>query len=268
MSLDQFAEIFGRKVRIIDLSQPLEDSSGEPNPVNIKRISHEECAEMWEHLFDIPPSALPTGSGFAGEIIEASSHAGTHIDAPWHYSKNNLNNSPSRKIDELPLNMFIGKGVVIDVSDLPSTHFVVPEDIESRLNRIGHTLNRGEIVMFRTGADRYWGTEDYFSSGCGLGEDSVNYLVENGVRVIGTDAWSLDRPYPVITEEWQQKKESNVLWPAHFAGRKAEYSQIEKLTNLQKLPAVGSTIICLPVKIKEGSGAWSRVIGLVPVDKD
>ena len=41
---------------------------------------------MWEFMFGIPPTALPAGLGFAGEIVEASAHASTNLDAPWHYA--------------------------------------------------------------------------------------------------------------------------------------------------------------------------------------
>lgn len=37
-------------------------------------------------MFSIPSTALPDGLGFAGEIIKASTHASTHLDAPWHYA--------------------------------------------------------------------------------------------------------------------------------------------------------------------------------------
>lgn len=259
-------EILGQKVKMIDLSHTLENTPGEPNPVNIKTITHDECAQMWEKLFGIPPEALPTGSGFAGEIIEASSHAGTHIDAPWHYSETTEEGkSRSGKIDDLPVGMFIGNAVVLDVSDLPTGHLITQEDIEDRLKTLGYDLTGDEIVLLHTGADRYWGTEEFFGYGCGLGEEAVTYLTGKGIKVIGTDAWSLDRPYPVITDEWQELGDESLLWPAHFAGRKTSYCQIEKLTNLDKLPPLGCTVICLPVKLKGGSGAWSRVIGLVPV---
>jgi len=91
----------------------------------------------------------------------------------------------------------------------------------------------------------------------------VRYLTDRGVRVIGTDAWSLDRPYPLIADEWAAHQDPSRLWPAHFAGRARKYLQIEKLTNLAELPPIGATVICFPIKVAHGSGAWSRVVGLV-----
>jgi kynurenine formamidase len=261
---DETIELLGRRVRLVDLSRPLGLTSSEPTPPRVNRISHQECAEMWEFIFGIPPQALPLGLGFAGEIIETSTHAGTHLDAPWHYAPTSEGES-AWTIDEIPLQWFMGQAVVLDVSDLPTGYLVTDKDIEKRLKSLDHVILPGDIVLFRTGADVAWGSEEFFSYGCGLGQEAVLYLVDKGVRVIGTDAWSLDRPYPVIGNEWETFHDPTRLWPAHFAGIKRRYSQIEKLTNLEALPPIGSTILCFPIKVERGSGAWSRVVGIIPV---
>ena len=263
MNNGETVELLGQRVQLVDLSRPLEPTTSEPTPPRVQHVSHAECAEMWEFMLGIPPTALPSGLGFAGEIVEASTHASTHLDAPWHYAPTSEGET-AWTIDEIPLHWFVSKAVVLDVSDLPTGYLVTQQEIEDRLKNLNHTITPGEIVLFRTGADAVWGTEEFFSYGCGLGEEAVLYLTDRGVRVIGTDAWSLDRPYLVIGDEWATFQDPKRLWPAHFAGIKRRYSQIEKLTNLDKLPSVGSTVLCFPIKVKRGSGAWSRVVGLVP----
>ena len=89
-------------------------------------------------------------------------------------------------------------------------------------------------------------------------------LCAHGVRAIGTDAWSLDRPYPRIGAEWRERGEPAALWPAHFAGREQPYIQFEKLAQLATLPPTGASIIAFPVKVAHGSGAWTRAVALVP----
>ncbi|MBC7633294.1 MAG: cyclase family protein, partial [Flavobacterium sp.] len=89
-------------------------------------------------------------------------------------------------------------------------------------------------------------------------------LLARGVRTIGTDAWSLDRPYPLIGAEWQQRRDPAALWPAHFAGIEQPYLQTEKLANLTAVPATGATILAFPIKVEGGSGAWTRAVALVP----
>jgi kynurenine formamidase len=186
------------------------------------------------------------------------------VDAPWHYAPVS-EGGEARTIDELPLSRFVGPAVVLDVSDMPTGHLLSAEEVGGRLQKIGHVLSPGDIVLFRTGADEHWGTEKFFEHGCGLGREAVLYLVEKGVRLMGTDAWSLDRPYPLIGAEWKERRDPSLLWPAHFAGIEREYCHIEKLANLRELPEVGATLLCFPIKVERGSGAWVRAVGLVPL---
>ena len=215
-------DFLGRRVRVVDLSHTGGPTPAEPNPPRLRYTSHEDGAELWEHLFGIPPGALPSGLGFAGETAELSTHAGTHLDAPWHYAPVS-GGEPARRIDQTPLSRCIGTAVVLDVSDLPTAHPVTPAEIEERLSKLGHEVSPGEMVLFRTGAEEFWDTEEYFSSGCGLTREAVLYLTDRGVEVMGTDAWSLDRPYPVIGAEWREKRDASLVWPAHYAGIEREY---------------------------------------------
>jgi kynurenine formamidase len=255
-------EILGQRVRLIDLSHPLEPTASEPNPPQFQRISHQDCAAMWQALFDIPASALPNGLGFAGEIVQASTHASTHVDAPWHYAPTTAG-EPAATIDQIPLDWFVGRAIVLDVTRFPTGYLITADDIAQCLQSLHHMIAGESIVLFRTGAEVHWGKEEFFAFGCGLGAEAIRYLTDHGVRVIGTDAWSLDRPYPLIAEEWTVHQEPSRLWPAHFAGQIRDYLQIEKLANLAALPPIGATVMCFPIKVAHGSGAWSRVVGLV-----
>lgn len=260
---DDVCELLGRRVRLVDLSRPLAPTPSEPTPMGVTRISHEDCAATWEALYGIPPAALPLGGGFAGEFLTLSTHDATHADAPWHYAPL-AEGRPAWTIDEVPLGWFVGPAVVLDVSDLGTGRLVFPADIDARLARLGRAIAPGDVVLFRTGADAAWGTPEFFAAGCGLGREAVLHLVGQGVRLLGTDAWSLDRPYPLIAEEWRAARDPARLWPAHFAGIERRYCHLEKLANLEELPAVGATLLALPIKVAGGSGAWVRAVGLVP----
>jgi kynurenine formamidase len=81
---------------------------------------------------------------------------------------------------------------------------------------------------------------------------------------VGIDAWSWDRPLPLLREEFSEKKDATILWAAHFVGIKKEYLHIEKMANLNKLPSHGFTLICFPVKIKSASAGWVRPVAIIP----
>ena len=56
---------------------------------------------------------------------------------------------------------------------------------------------------------------------------------------------------------------SQMLAEGHKAGREREYYQMEKLTNLDKLPPYGFTVSCFPIKILHASAAWVRPVAIV-----
>ena len=60
----------------------------------------------------------------------------------------------------------------------------------------------------------------------------------------------------------------SLIWEGHRAGREIEYSQIEKLHNLESLPAKGFEISCFPVKVHRGSAGWTRAVALLPDEDD
>ncbi len=92
-------------------------------------------------------------------------------------------------------------------------------------------------MLLWTGADELWGSAEYLSSYPGLSGKATRYLVERGVKVIGIDAWGLDRPIPTMLEEYRRTGDRSLLWPAHHFGREQEYLQLEKLAGLGRLPA-------------------------------
>lgn len=262
--MDEYVDLLGQRVRLVDLSHRLEPTSSEPLAPVVQRQSHDEGAELWQALYEIPPAALPGGRGFAGEILNrVSTHAGTHVDAPWHYGPEAAG-EPAATIDRVPLAWCAGPLTVLDVSDLPTGYLVSADDIDRRLLATGKTLRPGDIVAFYTGAEEAWGREDFWETGCGLGRQAVLGLLARGVRAIGTDAWSLDRPYPLIGGEWRERRDPAALWPAHFAGIEQPYLQLEKLAHLGTLPRTGASIVAFPVKVANGSGAWTRAVALIP----
>jgi kynurenine formamidase len=88
--------------------------------------------------------------------------------------------------------------------------------------------------------------------------ESTLWLVEQGVRVMGIDAWGWDRPFWAIKEEFGRTGGKNILWGAHFAGREKEYCHIEKLPK-----PFGFKVACFPVKLAGGSAGWVRAVAIV-----
>ena len=250
-------------MKIIDLSVPLEESPSELLPVEIVRLGHAETAEMMCGFFGCTKADLPEGLGWASDVLTLQSHSGTHLDAPWHYFPTS-EGKKSKTIDEVPLEWCYGDGVVLDMRDKPRGSLITVEDLREALRKIDYQIKPGDIVLIMTGADRYWGKREYFDAGCGLGRESTLWILDHGVKVVGTDAWGWDRPFWAMKEEFHRTGDKSVIWAGHRAGIEREYCHIEKLANLDKIPVpFGFKITCFPVKLRSGSAGWSRVVAIV-----
>jgi kynurenine formamidase len=249
--------------RIIDLSVPTEDSPSEPLPVKVSHEDHQKSVEFMKSFFGCNGQDLPHGLGWANYTVLMGAHAGTHVDAPWHYSPTSEGRR-ARTIDEMPLEWFFSNGVVMDVRHKPRGSGVSVDDLKAALAGIDYSIKPLDIVLIQTGADKYWGKAEYFEAGCGMTRESTLWLMEQGVRVMGIDAWGWDRPFWAIREEFSRTGDRNLLWGAHYVGIEREYCHIEKLANLDKLPrAFGFKVACFPVKLTGGSAGWSRVVAIL-----
>jgi kynurenine formamidase len=218
-----------------------------------------------QQIFGCGPEdlAFSDGEGWAVERLTAGSHTGTHIDAPYHYGAT-ANGKPARTIDQVPLEWCFAPGVVLDFRAKGHGELITVDELERALDTIEYSLNPLDIVMIHTGAARRQGSPDYFKQP-GLGRDGTLWLVEQGIRVIGIDAWTLDRPFDAMVADFKKTGDGRLIWPAHFAGITSEYCQIEKLANLEKIPRPhGFYVSCLPVKIEAASAGWCRAVALVP----
>lgn len=260
------SRVFG-PFKIVDLSVPLEDAApSEPLPARIRYIKHDgEGLDQMRQFFGVRPDDLiySNGQGWAVEEIQAITHTGTHVDAPYHYGSTS-EGRPARTIDQVPLEWCFAPGVRLDLRDKPPGELIAIDDLQRALGEAEHTLAPFDIVLLWTGADRRLGSADYFAQP-GLGRESTLWLVEQGVKVIGIDAYTLDRPFANMLADYQQTGDGRCIWPAHFAGITREYCQIEKLAHLDQIGrSRGFFVSCLPVKIQKASAGWCRAVALVP----
>ena len=222
-----------------------------------------------QQLLGVRPEDLvySNGEGWAIEEIHAITHTGTHVDAPYHYGSTSQG-KPARHIDEVPLEWCFAPGVVLDMRHLPAGKLITADDLRTALDRIEYQLRPRDIVLLQTDADKRLDSREYFRQP-GLGREGVLRLVEAGVRVIGIDAYTLDRPFEDMLADYKRTGDGRFIWPAHFAGITSEYCQIEKLANLDQIgQPFGFYVSCLPVKIKAASAGWCRAVAMVPIDKD
>lgn len=269
MSIVQFP-----KCRLVDLTVPIKtpnEQEMEPRLAEslaavIQYLDHEDTSQLVQNYFGCEKEDLMGGYGWATERIRLSSHAGTHVDAPYHYYPV-CNGKPSRRIDECPLEWYFGEGVVLDMTWKKPGETVTAEDVEAELKRIGHELKAGDIVCVRFDTDKTFGTWEYWNSHPGMGDSAVRYILDRGVKVIGVDSPGFDIPFCMTKEKFAQTHDRSLLWEAHHAGNDYDYSHIEKLANLDQLPSTGFYVSCFPVNMYQAGASWARVVAFVPEEE-
>jgi kynurenine formamidase len=252
---------------IIDLSVPIANGIPADPPgqdLSVTYIDHQQSLEGMLRFFPgLKPEDLPDRQGWAVERVNLSTHNGTHLDAPWHYHPTMDRGKPAMRIDEVPLEWCFQPGVKLDFRHFDDGYVATAADVEAELKRVGHELKPLEIVVVNTSAGAKFGRQDYVASGCGMGYEATMYLLEKGVRVTGTDGWSWDAPFVHTARKYAETHDASIIWEGHKAGRHIGYSHIEKLHNLEKLPADGFTISCFPVKIEKASAGWTRAVAIM-----
>jgi kynurenine formamidase len=248
-------------MRFVDLSVTIRNQSFEPGGPEIVRMNHAEAARRRAADFNFLPSGYPDSMALAHERVTLSAHGGTHIDAPLHYGPL-CEGKPAKSIEFVPLEWCYGPGVVLDVTYKKPGEYITTADVIAAVEKIPHKLGPKEIVLLRTDASKHFDNPEFPNIQPGLHPDACHWILDQGVRMIGIDAWGLDRPPKAMAAD-HKNGIPNSLWPTHLIGRDREYLQIERLANLDALPPTGFTVVAFPVKIEEGTAGWSRVVALL-----
>jgi arylformamidase len=120
--------------------------------------------------------------GVNKEIVELSTHTGTHCDAPYHFF------ADGATIDQVPLENYIGRATMLDLRGKKPGSAIEREEVE----RLSKRLASGDIVLLNTG----WGhkranTKEFLTEYVYLSGEAAQYLVGRGVKGVGIDAVSL-----------------------------------------------------------------------------
>jgi kynurenine formamidase len=208
-------------------------------------------------------TTLSYGESESGYFYSAFSictpeHGGTHLDAPLHFAKEGYST------DKVPLENLIAPAVVIDVSDKAEAdnNYLLSADDVLAFEKQHGSISPGSIVLLRTGWSRYWpDARSYLGDDTpgdasnlvfpSYGEDAARLLVEEReVAILGVDTASTD---------FGQSQDFVV----HRVAAARQVSNLENLTNLDRLPPTGSLVMALPMKIEGGSGGPVRVVALI-----
>ena len=255
-----------RPSRILDLSKEIAYNRNDPFFMRVKIKHHAHRRSKWlVRALGLPFRLFPKAfAGWADDTITRMGvHATTHIDAPWHYGPTDDGGHRLGTIDEMPLALCFGPGVVFDMTHKLDGESITVADMEQSIERSGATLAPGCIALIRTGRDRFQGSKQYWKVGTGMGGAATEWLIDQGVRVMGIDQWGWDLPFHYQIAKAREHNDDSLFWEGHLVGRRKPYWQMEQLRGLDQLPESGFDVSVFPLRIKGASAAPARVVAFI-----
>jgi kynurenine formamidase len=236
-------DVMKGKATVIDMTYPLNEKNaywpvGPYTPFRYEVIANLKKDKVFSGKYSTPE------------------HLGTHLDAPNHFEEG----LPS--VDQIPFEQLVGPAVVINVTDKAekdADYTLSPSDILLWEKDNGQ-IPEGAIVLLNTGWSKRWNSyEDYKNHNKdgrmhfpGFSKEAATYLVtKKSIRGIGIDTLSGDCG---ISTDFQ----------VHHTINAAGKFIVENVTNLDKLPPKGATLIIAPIKIEGGSGGQCRIWAILP----
>ena len=214
-------------MKIIDLTKPI--ISGMTSHITtsiVPLMRHGDGISRFE----------PPCEGFASCVLVLSDHCGTHMDAPFHFI------SDGEKIDSVSVARTTGKGVVLDVSQVPG-HEIGAEHIDTALAQWPAFEFRNAVILLKTTQDD--------RSGKGLDWKASERLVDLGVKLVGTDSGGIDNT-------------SDPKRSGHMVLLGADVVIIENLTNLNTLVGREFLFMAPPLYLEDATGSPVRASAIVP----
>lgn len=241
-------ELLGRRVRILELSREVSATM----PIYPGHVG----VAFWDHLTheQVRRLRLPQDSPFAGYAVRglvASEHVSTHVDAVWHFNPER----PDLTIDRLPWEHLITPGAWIDVSDIPPRTHITLERVRQALDDAGVVLSEGMTLLYYTGAAERWDNPLAFVTEYpGLDWEASEWLLDQGIVNLGTDAVSTDNP-------------ADLTYPNHRAHAARLRVHTEMVANIARIPRHdGFWVAFFPLRLVGGTGSPARAIALWEVE--
>lgn len=225
--------------QLIDLSQPIYEGMkvypGHLKTVTFQHVTHEETAPRFEG-----------GFSFQTWGFMLNDNGPTHVDSFSH-----LDPDPSAEsIEAMALELFYGPALCIDVSAVPEETDITPAQIEAALTAADLQVVPGDMLFFYTGTyDKYAGTKEYLSNFAGLGAESAEWIVDNGVKTFGVDSPTPDNP-------------TSKSYPVHMMCRREHITHYENLV-LTEVVGTRFTFAGFPLKLVGAHGGPTRAVAIL-----
>jgi kynurenine formamidase len=218
---------------------------------------------------------------YTGDALSMYTHTGTHIDALAHFGLHGkiwngfaadqyLSDRGWKKGGAENIPPIIGRGILIDVAKfkgldiLPANYVITLKDLQDLLKAQHIQIQKGDIVLIRTGLMKYFYTDSqkFTGNGVGISLEALKWLVEEkGVMTLGGDNLALEALPSTDSSNWL---------PGHtylLAQKGVMFMELVYLEELSKADVRQFLFIGLPLKLRGASAAPIRPLAIPLGDK-
>jgi arylformamidase len=181
--------------------------------------------------FEIEAIQRAGEDAFGLSRMSLGTHTGTHVDAPAHFVPGGTT------IDALAPEILMGKTRVVEIlaRERIEREDLEDQDLRDDLRILLKTRMSGQMTKPRYQEDHLY-----------VSADAAAYVAQAGLKLIGFDYLSIDRP-------------GAADFPAHRALLEAGVVIVEGI-DLSEVPPGEYDMTCLPLRVAGGDGAPARVI--------
>jgi arylformamidase len=218
-----------RVTKFIELNHVIENGMpaypGIPGPRIFALLDHGASREHYEGMAEF----------YLGRA-DLSGNTGTYLDSPFHRDPDGAD------LSELPLSAVAGLEAVVIDAEMTDRRSV---DVELVAANVG-----GRAVLVRTGWDRNWGSDEYWTFGPHLSAEAVRVLAGARPALVGVDFSNVDDT-------------NDPSRPAHTRLLRSGILILEHLCNLDDLPEKGALLYAVPLRISGGASFSVRAFAEV-----
>lgn len=215
------------------------------------------------------------GRSSASGLLVTMEHAGTHFDALCHQALNLKFHGGVPVPDvETPMGFtklgvetvspMVARGVLLDVPKskglelLPTRYEISTHDLKSTMASEKVDIGEGDVVLVRTGYDKFWSDEAKYDPGAGVSLEATRWIAKRSVRAVGSDnaSWELSDA---------RDSKSGITIPGHVVLlvengiHLIEHMYLEELSRDRCYEFL---FVCTPLKLKGATGSPVRPIAI------
>lgn len=219
--------------------------------IHLSQIIHPQIPQ-WpgDPAVEFEPVANIQQDGYFLRRFSMGEHSATHMNAPNSFHSHTIG------IDGYSADSLVVPAVVINQVARAKTHpdYLLTLDDLLTWEQAYQKIASGTVVLLYTGWQKKWSNPDEFINQQhfpGFAPETTEFLLnQRQIAGVGIDTHGVDGQDLTFSTNQQVLSRQGIV--------------LENLTNLDRLPAIGTTLAIGILRLKDGSGSPAAVLAFIP----